>query len=167
MLVVSDASPINVLVRISCIQLLPQLYKQVVIPTAVAEELSHGNTPSPIREWLSAKPTWLVIRSPSSTCSSEPRHRGEREAIALALELKADLLLADDKRARNIATEFGIRVTGTLGVLEEASDHGLIELKEVIDRLRQTDFHAGRWLFESVLSRDRERKLRGKQANLT
>src|SRR5207244_5984193 len=101
MIVVSDASPLNVLVRIENVSVLETLFQSVFIPPAVAAELSHSGTPRSVREWLSAKPAWLNIRAPAQIDPTlDFDDAGEREAISLALELKADYLLADDRKAR-------------------------------------------------------------------
>lgn len=121
MLVVSDATPVNLLVRLGLIDLLSTLYGRVVIPTAVHAELSHPHTPAAIREWILSKPTWLDVREPTDPDSIVASGAGERQAIALALELRADLLLVDDKEARMAARRLNIAITGTLGVLELAS----------------------------------------------
>ena len=65
MLVVSDSSPVNVLIRIGQIDVLPVLFKSVVIPTAVAQELTHPATPPIVRDWMAQPPAWITIRSPS------------------------------------------------------------------------------------------------------
>jgi predicted nucleic acid-binding protein len=82
MLVVSDASPINILIRIGQIDVLPALFKQVVVPTSVAEEMTRPSTPQTIRAWMDKPPAWFTVRPPSSPASlTQLRHRGERDAI--------------------------------------------------------------------------------------
>lgn len=56
MIVVSDASPLNVLVRIGHVEILEDLFGSVIIPPAVAAELTHARTPDPVRAWLAAPP---------------------------------------------------------------------------------------------------------------
>ena len=63
MIVVSDTSPLNYLVLIGCIELLPQLFDQVFIPQAVLDELNHERTPEAVRQWVAALPEWAVVRS--------------------------------------------------------------------------------------------------------
>jgi predicted nucleic acid-binding protein len=158
MLVVSDASPLNVLIRIGLIDLLQTLYGRVVIPPAVAREMSHASTPSLVREWLTARPPWLTVHSPSAVDSTIPLHHGEREAICLAMELGADLLLVDDLKARRISKRLGLSITGTLGILESAAERDLINLKTALDRIRQTDFSISDDLLETTLRRDAARR---------
>lgn len=159
MLVVSDASPINVLIRIGYVQILPFLFGRVVIPPIVAEEMSHPNTPQSVRAWLAESPEWLEIRRPSSIDESLGLDSGECEAICLARELGADLLLVDDLKARRAALQYGLTITGTIGVLEQASKRGIVCLSDAFDRLRSTDFSVSDELLRRVLARHREDRL--------
>ncbi len=121
MIVVSDTSPINYLILIDHIQILPRLFDQVVIPQAVFEELNHERTPEAVRQWTAALPAWAVVRAADVVDNSLKLGRGEREAISLAEQLQADALLLDDWKAWKVAEARGIVVTGTLSVLEVAS----------------------------------------------
>lgn len=80
-------------------------------------------------------------------------HSGEREAIWLAEELKADLIILDEKPARQIARERGLNLTGLLGILEIAATRQLIDLPTVLERLQQTTFRASPRLLKSLLER--------------
>jgi predicted nucleic acid-binding protein len=83
---------------------------------------------------------------------------GERDAIALAIQLKADLVLMDDREAVHEATRLGLTVTGTLGVLEVAAEKRLVDLPDVLTRLRATNFRASNALFDSLLKRHAEQQ---------
>jgi len=162
MLVVSDASPINILVRIGYIDTLPKLFETVIIPPAVAGELSHSRTPQVVREWLAARPPWFQVRVPSRVDLTLTRDPGEREAICLACEIKADAILLDDLRARQIAERLGLNVTGTVGVLDLAAERGLLSLPEAIAALSRTDFRISDELLTQALKNDAERRARKK-----
>ena len=155
MLVVSDASPVNVLIRIGQIDVLPALFKAVVIPTAVAQELTHPATPQMVRDWMARPPAWFSVREPSSPVNPTMlRHRGERDAIRLAQEIHADALLLDEEKARAEALALGVAVIGTVGVLQRAADQGLIaDLKAVHDQLRQVKFHVSEKILQDSLAR--------------
>ena len=78
---------------------------------------------------------------------------GEAEAIALALEIKAELLLIDERRGRAIATRLGLRITGLLGILVEAKQRSLIpSVKPLMDALIDTsEFRVSQPLYEQIL----------------
>ncbi len=160
MIVVSDATPVNILVRIGEVVILEQLFQQVIIPTAVAAEMTRSRTPQSVRDWIANPPGWLRVMTPSVVDPSMGPGAGEREAIGLAIELHADLLLVDDRKARRAAIKRGLRITGTLGVLELAAAKGLIELPGALERLRQTDFMIGADLLAEALQRDSDRRRR-------
>lgn len=80
-------------------------------------------------------------------------HTGERDAISLALHLRADVVIIDERRGREEAEKRGLRVIGTLGVLATAHERGLLDLTEAIDLLRQTTFHVSPRLLASILSK--------------
>jgi predicted nucleic acid-binding protein len=158
MLVVSDATPLNVLIRAGYAGVLNALFGTVVIPMAVAAELTHDATPQVVRDWLRNRPAWLAIKAPKQLDAGAPRNRGEREAISLAKELGADLFLADDARARAAAMRIGIPVVGTIGVLEASAAKRLIDLRRAIASL-PPDFllRLNPRLIEDALTRDARR----------
>jgi len=89
---------------------------------------------------------------------------GEAQAISLARQLGADVLLMDERKGLAIAQQMGLFVTGTLGVLEVAAERGLVRLPEAVAALRQTSFRVSESLVEEVLARDAERT-RGEAQN--
>lgn len=162
MLVVSDNSPVRYLRVLDCTELLPALFGRVIIPRAVLGELHHPHTPAVVRTWLNAPPAWLdicpIVGSPDATLAS--LEAGEQEAIVLAQERHADLLLVDDGKARDLALQRGLRVMGTVGVLEAAAAQGRVDLPDVLTRLLTTNFRILRTIITDALARDAERKRR-------
>jgi predicted nucleic acid-binding protein len=77
---------------------------------------------------------------------------GEEDAIALAIELHADLLLMDDREGVIVARRKGIEVTGTLGVLAFAAKRGLLNLVDAFDRLKQTNFRYQQRIMDMLLN---------------
>ncbi len=108
--------------------------------------------------WLATNPAWLKLRTVSAVDVTITLGAGECEAISLAKEINADLILLDDKKARQAAIERGLNVAGTLNILELASIRNLIELTTAFDKLRQTNFRAAQKLLDEILERDRQRK---------
>jgi len=155
MLVISDTSPICYLVLIGEIDILAKLYHQVLIPQVVQEELSHKKSPDLVRNWINDLPCWLIIKNIdiSGSPDLELLDPGETAAILLAKRENANLIIIDDGLGRKIARDRGLKVTGLLGVLEQAASQNLIDLPDVISRLQKTSFRASSLLLNSLLKR--------------
>jgi predicted nucleic acid-binding protein len=158
MIVVSDTSPLNYLILIGQAALLEQLYERVMIPQAVWVELQAAGAPASVQEWIANLPGWIEICEVPDPDSTLLLDLGEREAITLALRVKADLILLDERSGREAAKARGLAVTGTLGVLEAAAEQGLIDLAASLARLQQTTFRAPAILLEEMLERDAQRR---------
>ncbi len=154
MIIVSDTSPINYLVLIGEIELLPKLFGQIVIPQAVLDELRKSGTPEAVKNWIDSNPQWVEIQNAKAIDQTITLGAGEREAISLAMELNADLVLIDDRKARRAATERGLNVAGTINILESASKRGLIDLSEAFQKLEQTNFRIAPDLLAEILKRN-------------
>ncbi|MGA8025092.1 MAG: DUF3368 domain-containing protein [Candidatus Acidiferrales bacterium] len=143
MIVVADTSPINYLVLIEEIDVLAKMYGKVVIPPAVRDELLRPSAPAIIRGWIGQMPSWLEVHAPANApdASLAELDPGERDAILLAGELRADQLIVDDRQGRRAAERRGIPVMGTLGVLREAAGLGLLDLPLSVERLQRTSFY--------------------------
>jgi predicted nucleic acid-binding protein len=104
-MVVSDTSPLNYLILIEQINLLPQLYTRVLIPGSVFEELSAPESPNLVRTWAADLPDWLKVSPfvPVPDPHLNRLHAGERDAISLALQVKADVVIMDERRGREEA----------------------------------------------------------------
>lgn len=162
MIVIADATPVNYLVLIEKADLLPRLFGQVLIPPAVFDELKDPETPTPVRAWLANTPSWLHVQPLHSQPDPELDYldEGEREAIALAEELKADQLLLDESDARKEAARRNLRFIGTLGILRRAAQLDLIDLPSTLARLQETTFYVDPKLIRRLLEEDAQRKNR-------
>ena len=154
MIVVSDTSPICYLLLISQIEVLRDLYQVVIIPQVVADELSDPETPALVRDWIAQPPTWLKIQPVElpQDIASVALDPGEKEAIALAEQLSADLTILDDRAARQIAVGRGLRIIGLLGVLKDAARNGLLDLEKAFQQLSAVGFWVAPSLLERLLS---------------
>lgn len=156
MIVVADSGPLHYLILLDQTELLARFYGQVIVPEAVLRELTSGRTPQPVREWLSKPPSWLRVQAvPSSQLEliTDDLDLGEREAIVLAHLLRADLLLIDEISGRAEARRRNLRVTGTLGILRIAAENQLIDVPQVLTRLRDTNFYVNEDLIRSIFGR--------------
>ena len=111
--------------------------------------------PAPVQDWMATPPDWLTVqpvRQPADAIVNllDP---GEREAILLAQQLNADLILLDDMKARRIATERGLAITGILGILDQAATLKLIDLPTAVQSLQNTSFWASDSLFQKLLDK--------------
>lgn len=160
MIVVSGTSPLNYLILIDAIDVLPVLFAQVYVPPAVIQELQHSRTPDRIKHWVQSKPDWLHVTTPSLTAKLDPKlDLGEAEAIALAIELHAAAILIDERKGRRVANSHGFRTLGTITVLELAAEQNLLDLGEMLRTLGQTSFHCSQEILDAALQRDAARKL--------
>jgi predicted nucleic acid-binding protein len=139
MIVVSDTSPITALLRVGAESLLTRLFTEVVIPSAVRDELLRSHSPLP---------PWLRVEVVQNLDQARQYARvvdiGEAEAIELALELHADRLLIDDRKGRQLAAKEGIPVIGLLGVVLLSKRRNLIPSARIL--LDQIEREAGMYL---------------------
>jgi predicted nucleic acid-binding protein len=152
--VVSDTSPITNLAAVGHLELLQALYTQILIPQEVRDELvlgGAGNNPG-AQEVLTGG--WFVVDSVDAQDRDQLASKyhaldiGEAAALALAKARGADLILLDDRAARDAARALGLNHIGVVGVLLAAKSRGLISLvKPILDDLRAT---AGFYLAEAV-----------------
>ncbi|NMF86715.1 DUF3368 domain-containing protein [Nodosilinea sp. P-1105] len=159
MIVVSDTSPLSGLAIAGYLSLLEQIYDEVIIPVAVANELRRGGQDDPrITEVLALD--WVEVQQPKNLALVETLQadqnldRGESEAIALALELKADELLIDERLGRREASRLGLSITGLLGILLVAKRRGLVgAIRPIMDDLiNEAGFRVSSQLYADVLA---------------
>lgn len=125
MIVVCDTSPVNYLVLIDGIDLLPQLFTTVVLPAGVLAELQHPRTPPRVASWARELPPWVRVISPEGPVEDAGLGRGEAEAITIAMQVAADVVLIDERKATVVARHRGLLVTDTLGVIPKVRVHSL------------------------------------------
>jgi predicted nucleic acid-binding protein len=160
--VVADTAPLRYLVQIECVQFLPKFFVQVLIPAAVWHELLDEKTPTAVRQWAEHLPPWMEVRHlrspPDSTLAG--LDAGERDAIQLAHEIGANVLLVDERAGARLARNRGLIAIGTLGILLEAAELGFIPIDEAIARLSATNFRRTSQLFDHVRELARRRGVR-------
>jgi predicted nucleic acid-binding protein len=155
--VVADTGPLHYLVLIGHIALLATLFEAVTVPTSVLAELLHPAAPDPVRRWTVSLPAWLTIVAAPTEADPflSSLDQGEADAIALALALSAELVLMDDRAGVAVARAKGLRVVGTLGILELAADRGLIDITAAVSRLKETNFRYRPELLDALVARHR------------
>jgi predicted nucleic acid-binding protein len=156
MIVVSNTSPLINLANIGQLHLLKQLYGEVIIPPAVYDEIVIAGVGQPgamevkIYDWFKVE---QISNQQMVTLLQIDVDIGEAEAIVLALEMKPDLLLLDERKGRQVASNLGIKFTGILGILIEAKNNQLINaIKPIMDDLiKQVGFRVSSKLYQRVL----------------
>lgn len=152
--VVADTSPINYLILVDAIEILPRLYGRVTIPDVVLRELSNEDAPAEVAAWAATPPAWIDVRH--GLLSKDPwlqaLDSGEHAAILLAQQQTEVLLLMDDSSGRAEAAKRGIPTIGTLGVLRAASLQRLIALPVVLARLTATNFRVSQDLVNQLVA---------------
>jgi predicted nucleic acid-binding protein len=160
MIVVSDTTPLNYLILIDSVDVLPALFGRVYAPSAVIRELAHPRSPEPVRRWADSPPAWLAVQEPTRIDPSLRLGPGEAAAIALAEELAADWVLMDERRGSREAERRGFRVAGTLVIIEEAGANNLLDYDEARNRLvAETNFYVTDDVLRASEQRFRARKL--------
>lgn len=161
--VVSNTSPLLNLAIIGWLSLLHEQFGEIWIPPAVLEELRIGEDlpgSQAVREAIKAG--WLRVEEvkdqPFVQVLQRELDRGEAEAIALAIQLKAERTLLDEREARRVAKSLGLQVTGVLGILLRAWRKGkLPSLQEAMEELREkAGFRIGADLFAELLKESGE-----------
>lgn len=161
MIVVSDASPLISLATISQLEILRRLFGNVVLPAEVFREITGFGSEMPgadeVREasWIQVLECEDIRLVKALSLQLDP---GEAEAIVLAIQLQADLLLMDERMGRRVAKEFGLPITGILGVLSRAKQEGILPaVKPTLDRLiQEAGYRIGKDLYEEILKTEGE-----------
>jgi predicted nucleic acid-binding protein len=155
MIVVSNTSPISNLAAIGHLELLQQLYGNIIIPPAVYQELINSGDAEPATlavqtlDWIQTQPVSDRVLLKTLQTNLDP---GEAEAITLAVEINAERLIIDERRGRNEAIQLGLQVTGILGIALAAKQEGLIPLVQpILDDLRANTFWIRDALYAEVL----------------
>lgn len=161
MIVVSDTTPLISLLKINHLDLLERLFGKVLIPQAVFDELTSDQRFSTEANQIKDSEFIIVtsIRTPEAVSilrRATGLDKGESEAIVLSDELKADFLLMDEAKGRDVSTEIGLKIVGTIGILMSAYEAKELTADEVlgcIDGLKRAGRHIGQRHYQVLLDR--------------
>jgi predicted nucleic acid-binding protein len=155
-IVIADAGPLIYLSEVGLLHLLRDLYAGVLVPRTVYEEVVvHGHGLAGAAEVASA--SWIQVSdrplaSPLRLGLLTELDAGEAAAIALAVEVRADLILLDERKGRKVARRLGLPVRGTLGVLVEAKKRGHLALvRPILDQLTAAEFRVSDAVKDEIL----------------
>ena len=160
MIVIADTTPIITLMKLQRLDLLEKLFDTVIVPNAVFEELiSNSNylteakmvveCPFLKRLEVSDRQSIKILREVVGLDA------GESEAIALAEEKHADLLIIDERKGRRVAKQMELKITGTIGILLQAFNCKILSQEEILscsERLRNSRIRISDSLFELILN---------------
>lgn len=151
--IVSNTTPIICLLKLNELRLLQDLYGQINIPNAVYREIEAGKSKGYYKDL--SKINWiniLEIRDKQAIKYFLDLDAGEAEAIVLATEMDADLIILDEKLGRFHAKHADLKITGTIGILIKAKSEGLIEeLKPMLNELMEKEFWISQALKDEIL----------------
>lgn len=156
--VIVNSTPLITLSKLRHIFILRELYEEIIIPTAVKNEVTTKNdlASQDILDNLS----WIKVMDCAKfnrAAFSSRLHAGEMEMIVLAMELNADLVIVDDKPARKAANALGFNITGTLGVLVKAKTNGIIKaVSPFIESMREINIYLSDNAIEMALRQSGE-----------
>lgn len=131
--IISDTSCFIILANIGELELLHQVYGQIVTTIDIANEYGE------------ILPDWVKIETVKDKYRQQLLEmqidKGESSAIALALETPDSTIILDDYKARKIADQLGLIFTGTIGVIIKAKLTGIVpSIKPVLEKIKQTNF---------------------------
>lgn len=151
--IISNTTPIITFLSISKLDLLKEIYSEIIIPYGVFEEIEQGKYKNFYRDL--SEIDWIEIRSITDENSLKYVHeldKGEAEVIILANEINADLVIIDEKLGREYAKYFGLKLTGTLGILLKAKELKLINnIKPLLVAMTKNGIWLNKKLTNNVL----------------
>lgn len=161
MIVVSDTTPLISLLKINRLDLLEKLFGKVLIPQSVFQELTIDERFRTEAEQIKGN-RFILVKTVSNQDSvsllgrATGLDKGESEAIILTDELRADILLMDEAKGRNVSAQMGIRVMGTIGILMAAYEERELsadEVKACVDGLQRAGRHIGQRHYQMLLNK--------------
>jgi predicted nucleic acid-binding protein len=161
MIVVSDTTPLITLLKVQHLELLKIYFGEVQIPKAVFDELTcderFATEAEQIRDCSFIHVNELADdKSVNLLCRATGLDMGESEAIVLADEIKAELLLMDEAKGRDVAKQMGLKIMGTIGFLMASYQSGIIsaeEIRKCIDIIRSSGRHIGEKYLQLLMDR--------------
>jgi hypothetical protein len=162
MQIVSNTSPLSNMAVIDEIHLLQEIYPTIIISSTVYTELMEFSQIKPTIAGL-VESGWLSVEHPKNvqlvSRLEQTLDLGEASAIALAIEINAERLLIDERLGRTVATQYGLKIRGIVGILVYAKNQGLPSaMKPIIDRLiNEAGFRVDQTLYDFALQESGEK----------
>lgn len=155
--IISNASPLIALSNIGQLELLKKLFQKIIIPKAVYQEVvDEGKDRSGTAEVKKAVNKWIEVKEVKNSDEVKTLRAlldyGEAEVVVLAQEIKADLLILDNREPRVFAKHLGFNLIGTIGVLMLAYEKEFLKNPiEKIFELREKGFYISDRLLKEII----------------
>ena len=152
--VIVNSTPLIVLCGIGKLNILKEMYEEIIIPSSVFREVTAKDDSACVQ--IKSAGAWVHVEQIKDHGEKKmykaKLHDGEVEVMILAQERNADLVILDDNAAKKTAKYLGLTVTGTLGVLVKAKRQGIIEeVRSLLSEMRQNDFYVSKTVESMVL----------------
>lgn len=142
--IISDTSCFIILSNIDALDLLQKVYHNIITTKEVADEFG-----TPLPNWVEIK---MAINQQYQHALELHVDKGEASAIALAVEIPDSIIILDDYRARKVAENLGLEITGTIGVIIAAKLKGIIRsVVPFLEKMKQTNFRLSEELIKIAL----------------
>jgi predicted nucleic acid-binding protein len=159
MIIVSDSGPLIALSKLNLLFILQEFFGEIIIPKEVWKEVVERGKGKAGSEAI-RKAKWIKVREVGDELSVEVLcreiERGEAEAIILAKRMNADVLILDEKIPREIAGAVGLKVVGSLALIHEGIERGLVNqtLGEITKKMRERKI----WISDEVIEKVKKKK---------
>ena len=145
-IVISDTSCLIILSNINELEILKHLYGEIITTVEISNEFGE-----PL-------PDWIIIKSPGDLLIKRSLEqqidKGEASAIALALETPGCTIILDDLKARKIAEKYGLNITGTLGIILQANEKGIVKsVKLLLEKMKKSGFRINNEIENEILKK--------------
>lgn len=149
-IVISDTSCLIILSNINELEILKHLYGEIITTVEISNEFGE-----PL-------PDWIIIKSPDDLLIKRSLEqqidKGEASAIALALETPGCTIILDDLKARKIAEKYGLKITGTLGIILQANEKGIVKsVKLILEKMKKSGFRINDEIENEILKKSLEK----------
>lgn len=151
--IVVNSTPLIIFGKIDELEILKNLYGEIIIPQAVFEEVTSKNDFAKEKILNSSWIKILEVQDKTNRKIYQAKlHDGEVEVMMLAKEISADLLIIDDNAAKKTAKFLEFKVTGTLGILLKAKSEKIIsEVKPILEKMLEKNFYISEEVIKLVL----------------
>lgn len=153
--IIANSTPLIALNKIGKLDLLKQMYREIIIPYAVYEEVILESSIKESNDFIKESGFINIIKIKNEEAKRlfvTSLHKGEVEVMILAKEIEADLCIIDDLLARRYAKYYNLNITGTIGAILKSKEQGIIsEVRPIMDELIDSGIYIDPKLYNRVI----------------